>query len=1174
MRKLKRKLAALLAAVMLLSLLPATALAEEPPDNLDTTLAEELPDGQTSASPYTLNGIGAWIGGQYVTATPTEDLWVDEDEYGIAPASLLPLTEYRYNLDFSEYLPEELKSVTLETLWNSPSGGSMQARPEGAKIMWTKTDSYSGSQSTNDDFRPLGEGEALDLRPEREYASYLYLQLIVGPAAADQLDPSNVRYVIRITLPHLDDLFAFEAETASGNAISILDTYSNTTYPTYYRLMVGHSQPKDEATLHIKLNDSRNVWGVTLEATYPGIYETAEDAKASGAKDISASGYFANYFDYPYQYFTAVLKKGEITQIATFYVRMVQAGIQIDFSPYYDIVDSQGDSVCYDYDWDYNSNPHTDIIILKDGLAVDGTYYVKMTADDDESSKTGIDCVEKAVVGLYSTLDEVQAQTDIKNALFGGVGYGADYSKGVELTVFDIYGDPWQFRIQTVAYEHQDIPSTTTYFKVNGSYKTADTYSSRYNSYAIMDGNIDSMQDTYQTVFLLDGENPVEAGTIFPTFSTGSGVSVFLGLDQTSGEKQESGKSEVLFESGKALEYSAAAEDMEHVQNYWVTFLTQQSGPKLFVNGENVKDSNYNEEENIPGREIHLGDLDYLNVLDYDILFANIGDEALEDLYVKLEQAEGSEYLALDPYWTITETGVKSLAAFMTTSKRTTEGISVSYGELPNLGKVRLVPVYDEDGRVEHGVVDGYLVIGSASSGDEVKIKLTGLTGIPSITTETVNPGVKYVPYDQLIQSNNAGDPGAVHFELDPSGGALPAGIELYSDGELYGVPLVEGEFTFKVNLVTAGGAVIDTKEFTLTIELNTDDNVWNASDTNYSVLDYIGDPRDAYADGQEDELDGSEHYVLTSYTNQVFRSEGEYMYFVAFYLDGEKLTEGVDYSSNEGSTVITIFAETFQNAGTGTHTIAAEFFEKDNASGSSKPDGTLKRTAQNYTVDLSQNNNNNNSGSNGNSGGSTDNSSQASQPSQPSESQTPSALPFTDVLPQHWFYEDVKWAYDEGWMVGVSDTLFAPDSMVSQAIIVTVLARMQNIDLTRYDGISYEGIPTGMWYTNAAIWAKQAGLLSDTVFTEDAPTPRSQMAVMLVKYMQSIGVDTSLSMTTVTFDDADQMTQAENDAFQVLYHYHIFKGVGGLQMQPEGTTSRAQFAALIHRINDFVKTR
>ena len=59
-----------------------------------------------------------------------------------------------------------------------------------------------------------------------------------------------------------------------------------------------------------------------------------------------------------------------------------------------------------------------------------------------------------------------------------------------------------------------------------------------------------------------------------------------------------------------------------------------------------------------------------------------------------------------------------------------------------------------------------------------------------------------------------------------------------------------------------------------------------------------------------------------------------------------------------------------------------------------------------------------------------------------------------------------------------------------------------------------------------------------------------------------------------MAFADASLMTQEENDAFQVLYQFGIFKGVGNYYMDPQGSTTRAQLAVLLHRLSVFVENQ
>ena len=100
-----------------------------------------------------------------------------------------------------------------------------------------------------------------------------------------------------------------------------------------------------------------------------------------------------------------------------------------------------------------------------------------------------------------------------------------------------------------------------------------------------------------------------------------------------------------------------------------------------------------------------------------------------------------------------------------------------------------------------------------------------------------------------------------------------------------------------------------------------------------------------------------------------------------------------------------------------------------------------------------------------------------------------------------------------------------------------------------------------------------QAGLLpNNTSFNSEGPISRADMAIMLVKYLESLGIDVSVPENPVIFADADQMSQEANNAFQVLYHYGIFRGFGNNMMGTNETTSRAQFAALIHRMSTLIE--
>lgn len=776
--------------------------------------------------------------------------------------------------------------------------------------------------------------------------------------------------------------------------------------------------------------------------------------------------------------------------------------------------------------------------------------------------------VEKAVAGTqyYNSLADAKSQTDIQDKLLyisspeEVAGYEADFSKGVHFTIFWYDGSITKFIIQTAPYVAPTyVPpeaSRDTYFYVNGAqklYSASGESKTNLNAWA-MPGTVDGYYFGYaedstnygvQTVLLLDQGNAVEDGTvIYPTFYSGNGVTVYAGHPeegsptdgetesgneagesgkQGSGEKQISGESPVTFHSGKAIQYSAAAEDNSLAKNYWVTFVTRQTGAKLYANAhiDELKDK---DEPNNPVRRVQL---DGAHNFYHDIFFANIGDEALEGLSVELDATN----VELDPYWTVGET--KTLAPFTTTS----EGYYDQIGMLPNVGKIRLLPKKNADGSMVTGDIEGTITIKSANGG-ELTFDLTGKAQEAQIVTETLATGVRYVPYNSMIQTDVMGAADAVTFSYT---GKMPDGITLFPNGKLYGVPTGQaGDYTFTVTATyqapgEVGIVTTNSKEFTLTVLDNTAENVDAATDKGYELLDRVDD-------------------TVTGTAEQVFRSNGDLSQFMYFYLDGVKLTKNKDFTLEEGSTRIVIQPQALKNRGSGTHTLAAEFRTN------SLDTNTVKRAAQNYAIPAS---------SSGNRAPS--HSGTASNPPEVQKEPTVQ-ITFQDVMNNAWYYNEVMWAAKNGYMIGVSDKIFAPNGLISQPMVTTILARMAKATLPSDNtDVANTGVEPGQWYTNAAVWAWRSGIVGDSTFSAQPPLSRGDLATTLVRYLNYLGVSYTAPAEAPVFGDTAEMTEEQLVAFQRLYQIGVLKGVGGNLMAPQRSTTRAEMATIVQRLDAYL---
>ena len=216
---------------------------------------------------------------------------------------------------------------------------------------------------------------------------------------------------------------------------------------------------------------------------------------------------------------------------------------------------------------------------------------------------------------------------------------------------------------------------------------------------------------------------------------------------------------------------------------------------------------------------------------------------------------------------------------------------------------------------------------------NSVTLTRSGIPTTPQITTTTPDLNmedvvrVKYVPYSYTVETNNTDPDNTVTFSIVE--GELAEGLQMYpATGEIYGVPLEAGEFKIKVMATYSNPAYLPSyAELTLTVLDNTDGNVGVATDSGYDITQPV-------IGFDTENMEGSSAQTLVS--------QGEYSQFRDVYIDGRKLTAEQDYTSQAGSTRITILNQTLASGGEGTHTLGIEFRTED---------GTLKRAAQNYVI-------------------------------------------------------------------------------------------------------------------------------------------------------------------------------------------------------------------------------
>lgn len=173
--------------------------------------------------------------------------------------------------------------------------------------------------------------------------------------------------------------------------------------------------------------------------------------------------------------------------------------------------------------------------------------------------------------------------------------------------------------------------------------------------------------------------------------------------------------------------------------------------------------------------------------------------------------------------------------------------------------------------------------------------------------------------------------------------------------------------------------------------------------------------------------------------------------------------------------------------------------------------------------------------------------------PSKPSQKpDTGKNLPFTDVSANNWFYDGVKYAYENGLMNGTSSNAFSPNANTTRGMIVTILARVE--------GVNTNGTP---WYAAGQKWAMDNSISDGT--NMPGVITREQLATILYRYAKQKGYDVSKSAALTGFSDADKVSGYASEAMQWAVAEGLLQGSNG-KLNPQGSATRAQVATILMR--------
>ena len=179
-----------------------------------------------------------------------------------------------------------------------------------------------------------------------------------------------------------------------------------------------------------------------------------------------------------------------------------------------------------------------------------------------------------------------------------------------------------------------------------------------------------------------------------------------------------------------------------------------------------------------------------------------------------------------------------------------------------------------------------------------------------------------------------------------------------------------------------------------------------------------------------------------------------------------------------------------------------------------------------------------------------------------------PEPLPFTDVAESDWFYDAVRYDYENGLMGGVGDNLFAPNNPTTRAQLVTILYRLEGEpEVSGQSG--FTDVEADTWYTDAVTWAAEEGVVNGVSETQFAPgnnITREQLATILFRYAQAKGYDVSARADLSGFPDAGDIQSYATEGLSWAVAEGLLQGFEDDSLRPQSTATRAQIATILMR--------
>ena len=183
---------------------------------------------------------------------------------------------------------------------------------------------------------------------------------------------------------------------------------------------------------------------------------------------------------------------------------------------------------------------------------------------------------------------------------------------------------------------------------------------------------------------------------------------------------------------------------------------------------------------------------------------------------------------------------------------------------------------------------------------------------------------------------------------------------------------------------------------------------------------------------------------------------------------------------------------------------------------------------------------------------------------------------PYSDVSDIAWYFANVQYVTEHSLFDATGSGSFSPDAPMTRAMLATALYRMASSPKTAgITGTPFTDVAPSAAYADAVAWCYSVGVVygtTDTTFAPSASITREQIVTMFHRYADKVAkTDMSVSDPLTKFADKGKLSAYAVDSMQWAVAAGMISGMTATTIVPQGTATRAQAAAMVQRLANFL---